>query len=205
MAFRVSIIRGYKACAGMRNLFAHQRALIFARFRNLIRLFSVMVLAGLSSACSLSMHLASMKAEPEFTATLGKGPSPLSERLDEEDWRRAQSALSLAVDPQGSGQPVNWDNPGSKRRGSFAPSGALVLVGSTVCRPFTATVQDPLDTKSPGDTRHEGRACRVGPGEWALQDVKPLGFAAKAEKPQGMPSASTPMLPQTGISLDEAM
>ena len=189
----------------MRNVLTHIRTLIAARFQIVIRLFGMMLLASLVSACSLSMHLASFKTEPEFTATLGKGPSPLSARLDEEDWRRAQSALSLAVDPQGSGHPVNWDNPGSKRRGSFAPAGALILVGSTVCRPFTATIQDPLNIKSPGDTRHEGRACRVGPGEWALQDLKPLGFAAKSEKPQGLPAASTPMLPQSGVSLDETM
>ena len=142
----------------------------------------IMGLALSSAGCSLTMHLASLQADPETTATatVQRAASPLDPSLDEEDWRRAQSALNLAVDPQGSGQPVNWDNPTTKRKGSFAPAGNLVLVENTVCRPFTATlVQAGSGQAALRESRHTGQACRVGPGEWALRQTQPAETTAK--------------------------
>lgn len=123
-----------------------------------------------SGGCSLTMHLASFQNDPETTATVQRAPSPLDPSLDDEDWRRAQAALSLAVDPQGSGQPVNWDNPSTKRKGSFAAAGNLVLVENTVCRPFNATVVQM--GSAPREVKHSGQACRVGPGEWAMRQIQ---------------------------------
>lgn len=162
---------------------------------------SVLLLAlGLTvSGCSLTMHLTSLHGEDEHTASASKPISPLSPHMDEEDWRRAQSALSLAVDPQGSGQPVNWDNPGSKRRGVFAPSGQVVLTEQTVCREFSAIL---IEQGTP-ETRHEGKACRQGPGEWAIRDIRRAGSTTtastshRADSPltmQALPPKSEPMI-----------
>ena len=94
--------------------------------------------------------------------------SPLSSALDSEDWRRAQSALSVALDPQGNGAAVNWDNPKSGMKGSFIPAGDAVPAGEKICRPFSAELG--------GSTPSEhllGVGCRDKAGEWTIDDVKP--------------------------------
>ncbi len=160
--------------------------------------------------CSLTMHLASMQDDPETTASITRSASPLDPSLDEEDWRRAQAALSLAVDPQGSGQPVNWDNPASRRKGSFAASGNLVLVDNTICRPFTATILPAGPNVR--EIRHQGQACRIGPGEWALRQIqpasadvtastRPAAAAAAADRNQPFPAPSTSLLDEASGTL----
>lgn len=111
----------------------------------------------------------------------------LDPSLDDEDWRRAQGALSLAVDPQGPGLPVNWDNPLSKRKGSFAAAGDMVLTQETICRPFTATVVQPGGRES----KHAGQACRLGPGEWAMRADPAPGSRAALAQPLPLPTAPT--------------
>ena len=139
------------------------------------------------------MHLTSMQLdEAETTASIGKPDTPFGGKLDDEDWRRAQSALSLAVDPQGSGQPVNWDNPTSKRRGSFVQSGNMVLVNETICRPFSAVIVEVTAGVAPRESRHLGQACRMGPGEWVMRDVKPVPTIVQAET-QPLPPKSAPL------------
>lgn len=160
-----------------------------------------------ASGCSLSMKLPSFQSEPEMTASVTPATVPLSPHLDAEDWRRAQAAFSLAVDPQGSGQVVNWENPATKRKGSFIPAGNLVLADNTVCRPFRATLVEPGNSK-PVETHHAGRACRTGPGEWAMREVVPEeavtasignGHAPlRLGAPQPLPPATSAMLPEKG-------
>jgi hypothetical protein len=157
------------------------------------------------------MHLASLQNDPETTASISRPVSPLDPSLDEEDWRRAQAALSLAVDPQGSGQLVNWDNPASKRKGTFSASGNLVLVENTICRPFTATITQ--GGIVPRETRHQGQACRIGPGDWALRQVQPLSgettastrpaaaATVAAERNQAFPAPSTSILDESNGGL----
>lgn len=161
------------------------------------------------AGCSLTMHIASLQNDPETTATISRPASPLDPSLDEEDWRRAQAALSLAVDPQGSGQPVNWDNPATKRKGTFAPSGNLALVDNTICRPFTATIVH--GGTAPREVKHQGQACRVGPGEWALRQMQavPAEMTASArgstapgtDRLQALPKATTSMLDESQATL----
>lgn len=169
----------YSAWAAARN-----------RLGVLARGAAVAVLGFVLANCSLTMHLASFQPEDESTASTGR-VSPLDPSLDEEDWRRAQAALSLAVDPQGGGQPVNWDNPATKRRGTFVAAGNMVLVESTICRPFTATIQ-----QGAKEIRHSGQACRVGPGEWAMRDLATASIDKAPPKPelrQALPAKSRPM------------
>lgn len=152
----------------------------------------VLLLAPVLGACSLTLHLASFQKDPETTASIGNPAAALDPVLDQEDWRRAQSALSLAVDPQGSGQPVNWDNPASKRRGSFVPAGDLVLIEGTVCRAFTATIVEVAPQHK--ETRRAGRACRIGPGEWALR--MPAASEAEAVASTGAKPGPLPLNPR---------
>jgi surface antigen len=147
------------------------------------------------------MNLTGFSGEEEVTTgSIQSGPkSPFPLALDGEDMRRLNSALSLAVDPQGAGLPVNWDNPATRRRGTFSPIGELTLVDSTICRPFRALLVDSSDQRAPKETRHEGRACRTGPGEWAIRDVKPVALSGQLvptdRSDQALPKAASSMLP----------
>ena len=127
-------------------------------------------LSLMTSACGMSFPMASLFPEPESTSSITpRVMSPLSPELGGEDWRRAKGALAIALDPQGSGSSVSWDNPDTDMKGNFAPVGQPFVKTDEICRAFLAT----LVTK---DATHslQGTACRPSGGEWAVKDVKPL-------------------------------
>lgn len=163
------------------------------------RAFLALALALLTSGCALTMSIPGFGgADDETTASINTTPvAAFAIPLDEEDWRRASAALTLAVDPQGAGLPVNWDNPASKKHGRFEPTGGLAVIGNTICRPFRAFVaQKPHEKLAAREVMHQGQACRTGPGEWAMRDVKPSGQVARAEDAeQKLPKAGSSMLP----------
>ena len=79
--------------------------------------------------------------EPKATGTLAaKASSALSPELGEEDWRRAKGALAVALDPQGNGALVSWDNPDSGFKGAFTPVGHPFVKGDEICRAFVAAL-----------------------------------------------------------------
>jgi surface antigen len=127
-----------------------------------------------TAACGISFPMASLflDAEAETTTTTSsitpKFVSPLSPDLGAEDWRRAKGALAVALDPQGSGTAVSWDNPDTETKGNFAPVGQPFVNTDEICRAFLAT----LVTKS-ATTSLQGTACRPSGGEWAIKDMKP--------------------------------
>ena len=92
----------------------------------------------------------------------------LSPELDQEDWRRARAALATALDPQGNGAAVRWDNADSGHKGSFAPVGNAYLVKDEICRSFVAS----LSLGEP-DRWLQGSACRLSPTEWTIREAKP--------------------------------
>ncbi len=92
----------------------------------------------------------------------------LSKDLDEEDTRRAMGALAIAVDPQGNGETVRWDNPQSKASGSFTPVALAYPTAQSVCRVFLARIEAPSASQS-----IQGTACRDKKGEWAITDTQP--------------------------------
>ena len=77
-----------------------------------------------------------------------------------QDLRRAKAALSTALDPQGSGSLVGWDNPDSGNKGSFTPVGKPFPVEAGVCRVFLAEV-------------NRKGACSDERGEWTIAEAKP--------------------------------
>ena len=138
--------------------------------------------AAAATLCGCSLSLPSnspaLGVDYEATGTIAKpatapsatpAVSPLSRRLDAEDWRRARAALGVALDPQGNGSTVAWDNPQTGRRGSFVPVAAPYPVDGQVCRAFVAKID--------GDQHDhlQGSACRVGASDdWDVKDVKPF-------------------------------
>lgn len=145
------------------------------------------VLAGLAAAgCSISFPIMglSSKAEDEVAMTTasalparpsdGKGLlGDLAPDLGPEDWRRAEGAMALALDPQGNGAPVSWDNAQSGMKGTFTPVGGPFLRADEICRAFLASMS--LQT---GPVKLQGTACRPSGGEWAVKDAKPWKGAA---------------------------
>ncbi|QGM99585.1 hypothetical protein F7D14_06395 [Methylocystis parvus] len=108
-------------------------------------------------------------APEDVTGSIAKPPLKLSRRLDPEDLRRAVAAMSTALDPQGSGASVNWDNPQSGAKGSFTPVGQAYPLDGKICRSFLADV-----SASENVERLQGAACREKTAEWALTELRPF-------------------------------
>lgn len=116
-------------------------------------------------------------AETDAEATLS--PSPLSPALNEEDWRRARAALAVALDPQGPGTQVSWDNPDSGMAGTFTPTGAPYVENDEICRAFSALLSGPAAASL------HGTACRPSGGEWRIGKVGPAVAQTQPEKAKG--------------------
>lgn len=117
-------------------------------------------------ACSMSFPMNSMLPE-DVTGSLAK--VPFGALLDEEDRRREKAALATALDPQGDGAKVHWENPRSGRKGALAAVGNAYPMDSRVCRGFSGELRD-------GDAMRaaQGIACTVAAGEWEVHEIKPL-------------------------------
>jgi len=134
-----------------------------------LRLGFVIGVGLMSNACSISVPIGSLLEDQAATGSVKPAQvSPLSAELGVEDWRRAKGALAIALDPQGNGSPVAWDNPETDMKGTFVPVGRPFVKKDEICRAFRATVVGQAST-----ALLQGTACRLSGGEWAIQGVKP--------------------------------
>jgi len=140
-----------------------------------MKIVAVALLSLSTGGCSLSYGIVGLQEdEPEVTGAIAlRAVATLSPDLDEEDWRRAKAALGVALDPQGPGTQVSWDNPGSGAKGSFTPMGAPFVRDDDICRSFLAR----LATRSASAL--QGVACRPSGGEWVLKEIKPAKAPSK--------------------------
>ena len=130
---------------------------------------AVSCLSGCSIALPSASPIASLNETKDATGSIGAGgTAPLSRALNPEDWRRASAAMGTALDPQGDGSTVNWDNPQSSARGSFVAVGQAYPADGKICRAFIAEV----GTKDSHENL-QGTACREKSAEWSLAEVKP--------------------------------
>ncbi len=145
-----------------------------------IALAGALLLALISAGCSISFPIMglSSKGEDEVALTTSSvlpsreavASSPLSALapdLGPEDWRRAEGAMALALDPQGNGAPVSWDNAQSGMKGSFTPVGGPFLKSDEICRAFFASM-----ALQGGPLKLQGTACRPSGGEWSVKDAR---------------------------------
>lgn len=105
--------------------------------------------------------------EPAVTGSIGRRPRSFGADLGEEDWRRASAALAVALDPQGNGRPVKWDNPETGLRGSVNPTGLPYVADDLICRDFLASVIGPERSRFV-----RGTGCKPSGGEWALKRLR---------------------------------
>ena len=136
-----------------------------------MRCCSLALLSTSTAACSLSFPITGFKGEDGATGSIDRAAGMLSPALDREDWRRAKAALAVALDPQGNGTGVAWQNAASGAKGSFAALAPPFLDHDRICRTFAAVVTPKTQTEH----RVAGSACRESDGAWALRDVKESG------------------------------
>jgi hypothetical protein len=150
--------------------------------RALPRLAALILLGGWLGGCSiLTVFEPARKASlagdddlttasiPSRTRTSADQISPLSPELDAEDWRRASAAMATALDPQGNGGLVKWENTASGAKGSFSAAGDAYLIGDEICRNFKARLSG-----VGGESAHQGSACRAAPGDWRIREHKAI-------------------------------
>jgi surface antigen len=119
------------------------------------------------AACSVTMPMHSMvPASDDVTGALAT--VPFGQLLDEEDRRREKAALATALDPQGDGATIHWENPKTAHTGSITPVGHAYPDDTKVCRAFRAELAHAGDQKA-----ITGTACIITAGEWAVRDSKP--------------------------------
>lgn len=122
--------------------------------------------------------------EPTTTGSIEQ-PKTFGPDLNGEDWRRAHAALTVALDPQGNGRPVKWDNPDTGLYGSVNPTGLPFVSDDRICRNFLASV-----VGSEKSRFVRGTGCKPSGGEWSLQAMH------RAPAPtSSMPKASAPKPP----------
>jgi len=134
----------------------------------------------LVAGCSVSFPIIglSSKNEDDVATTASVLPAraaantgalaSLASDLGPEDMRRADGAMAVALDPQGNGAAVSWDNPQSGIKGSFIPVGGPFLRSDEICRAFIASVQTQVKP-----AKLQGTACRPSGGEWAVKEMQP--------------------------------
>lgn len=173
------------------------RAFVPVCTRLMARFSVLAAIGLVSPACSISLPMFSLvgKSEPEpailttgsvtptanapgaaasATARLAGAPSApsarklqLSDHLGPEDIRRATGAMALALDPQGNGSPVSWDNTESRSSGRFTPVGGPFLRNDDVCRAFLSSITTVMDKQA-----LQGTACRPSGGEWSIHELE---------------------------------
>jgi len=145
-----------------------------------MKILAAGLIALSAAACSFSVGVVGVELEadePEATGTIApKTAAPLSPDLNEEDWRRAKAALAVALDPQGPGTQVSWDNPATTMKGTFTPMGAPFVKNDEICRTFSAHLSGPSNASL------QGTACRPSGGEWAIKEIKSAKAAVAGPK-----------------------
>ena len=92
---------------------------------------------------------------------------PFGGMLDEEDRRREKAALATAMDPQGDGATVHWENTKSGAKGAVTAVGRAYPSDGKVCRAFLSDL-----TRDTAQRTMQGTACTLSAGEWVLRDGK---------------------------------
>jgi len=156
---------------GSRATFRFQYFWPFGR-KPLARSAKACILGGLPAllaGCSMAFPISPLMSPGSREDATGALPrSSLAGLLDAEDWRRAKAALSTALDLQGNGSLVGWDNPDSGNKGSFIPVGKPFPSEARICRVLLAEV----DCK--GDEHAmQGTACSDKRGEWTIAEANP--------------------------------
>ncbi len=115
----------------------------------------------------MSFPMASLMPGDDVTGS--NSPVPFGRMLDEEDRRRETAALATALDPQGDGATVKWDNVKSGDHGAITAMGKAYSADGKVCRAFTSELR-----QGDASRKLKGTACAESAGEWKVREAKPF-------------------------------
>ncbi len=115
----------------------------------------------------MSFPMASLMPGDDVTGS--NSPVPFGRMLDEEDRRRETAALATALDPQGDGATVKWDNVKSGDHGAITAVGKAYSADGKVCRAFTSELR-----QGDASRKLKGTACAESAGEWKVREAKPF-------------------------------
>ncbi len=158
-----------------RALFERHARLLGPDLRRALLGVACVALPLAGAGCSLPIiafkpaePMAAATDEPAATGSLRpRAPLTFGRDLGAEDWRRASAALAVALDPQGNGKPVKWDNPETGLRGTVNPTGLPFVRDDEICRHFLASVV------TPGSNRFlRGTGCRLSGAPWVLKSLR---------------------------------
>ncbi len=141
------------------------------------RLIACALLCQGLAACAVATPLdGGIDAEPTGSISApppqGAASSHLPLALDEEDRRRVLGALAIALDPQGNGASVRWDNPVSNAHGEITPVGFAYPSKDLICRKFSARFDTPASSRL-----EQGAACRDKNAQWKIAELQPAKAA----------------------------
>lgn len=114
----------------------------------------------------MSFPIASLMPGDDVTAS--NSPVPFGRMLDEEDRRRETAALATALDPQGDGATVKWDNEKSGDKGAITAVGKAYNSEAKICRAFISELKQHDSLR-----KLQGTACVEAAGEWKVSESKP--------------------------------
>lgn len=138
------------------------------RFCTLAVVLAIWLVGGCSGPIlSFRSDATETAAEPASTGSIAKPPKSFGKDLSDEDWRRADAALTVALDPQGNGKPVKWDNPETGMRGTVNPTGLPYVAQDEICRDFITSV-----SKSSGTRTMRGTGCKASGGSFELKRLR---------------------------------
>ena len=123
--------------------------------------------APVLGGCAMSFPMASLLPGDDVTAS--NSPIPFGRLLDEEGRRREKAALATALDPQGDGATVKWDNAKSGDMGAFTAVEKAFSRDGKICRGFIGELKQGDSTR-----KLHGTACAEAAGEWKVTESKPL-------------------------------
>ena len=127
----------------------------------------LLALAPALGGCAMSFPMASLLPGDDVTGS--NSPVPFGRMLDEEDRRRETAALATALDPQGDGSSVKWDNPRSGNRGAITATGKAYNEDNGICRAFVSELK-----QGDASRKLQGTACAVAAGTWKVKAAKPF-------------------------------
>lgn len=138
-----------------------------SRLAGALMLVAPLLGTALLGGCSVTMPMQSMMPQGSDDVTGSLGTVPFGQLLDEEDRRREKAALATALDPQGDGSTIRWENAKSGHKGAITAKGHAYPDDAKICRAFTGTIES-----ESGKRVAEGIACTLRGEEWSMIRLK---------------------------------
>jgi surface antigen len=127
---------------------------------------------------------------PIWTVILAGAPHSAAQVADED---YVEPLLNQALETEKSGVELPWSNPATGSGGMIVIERTFYRDPRTPCRDYRRTVE----RAGAAAVEIEGTGCRVGPGEWTLEEEGPASLAAAPAPGAGpAPAPDEPSAPE---------